>query len=400
MGWFQDGVDAVDAAVALGSTRPVALHRGEVVLLPDGVGGTVVDRATDLAAIGSSGAVLVSERAAEHLAGRLPAGVDIVERGVHRLHDLGRPERVWQLLDVDESAESAPLQSLSSFPNNLPTALTPFIGRHSEIDAVVELVAVERLLTVTGAGGVGKTRFALAVAARAPRSFRGGAWNVELASVGAGGDVGRAVLGALRIAERSGVPIEVQVATALGDEPSLVVFDNCEHLREECAALVGGLLGANESVTVLATSREPLGVPGELTWRLPSLSTPDLDGVVVPASLYLHDASRLFVERALRANPRLELRADDVRAVVDICHRLDGIPLALELAAARCRQLGPRYISGQLDDRFRLLTGGSRLAVTHHQTLLASVEWSHERLDKTARLVFRRLGVFVGPFPS
>ena len=398
VGWFQDGSDAVDAAVVLGPTMSVALHRGEVVLLPDGVGGTVVDRAADLAAIGSSGAVLVSESAAEHLAGRLPAALCIVERGVHRLSDLGRPERVWQLLEVDASAEPAPLRSLSSFPNNLPTQLTPFIGRHGEIDAVVELLAAARLVTVTGAGGVGKTRFALSVAARAPQSFRGGAWNVELAPVAVGGDVGRAVLGALRVGERSGVAIEVQVATALGDGPSLLVLDNCEHLREECATLVGGLLVANESVAVLATSREPLGVPGEVTWRLPPLSTPDVDGVL-PAALYEHDASRLFVERARRADPRLVIGADDVRAVVDICHRLDGIPLALELAAARCRQLGPRYISGQLDDRFRLLTGGSNLAVTHHQTLLASLEWSHERLDETERLVFRRLGVFVGPFP-
>ena len=256
-------------------------------------------------------AVLVSESAAEHLAGRLPAVLGLVERGVHRLFDLGRPERVWQLRAIDASVEPATLRSLSTFPNNLPTPLTPFIGRHDDIDTVVELVTAARLVTVTGAGGVGKTRLALSVAARAPQSFQGGAWNVELAPVGVGGDVGRAVLGALRVGERSGVAIEVQVSVALGDETSLLVLDNCEHLRDDCATLVGRLLGANKSVTVLATSREPLGVPGEVTWRLPSLSTPESDGVVAPGTLYEHDASRLFVERALRADPRLEMRADD-----------------------------------------------------------------------------------------
>ena len=214
----------------------VALHRGEVVLFADRVGGTVVDRAADLAAIGSSGTVVVSESAVEHLAGRMPAELVIVERGAHRLFDLGRPERVWQLMELDAPAESAPLKSLSSFPNNLPTQLTPFIGRHREIDAVVELVAAERLVTVTGVGGVGRTPLRAVRRGSCLAVIPGRRMGCGAGFGGGGRRFGQSsVPGALRVGERPGVPIEVQVAVAFSDKPSLLVLDNCEHLSARSA---------------------------------------------------------------------------------------------------------------------------------------------------------------------
>jgi len=254
-------------------------------------------------------------------------------------------------------------------------------------------------VTLTGSGGVGKTRLASAVAAETVDSHPGGVWWVELAPVSDPSGVGRAALAAIGAREAPGATAIHQLAAELGDQPSLLVLDNCEHLIEGCATLVAGLLGANSSIAVLATSREPLGVPGEITFRVPSLPCPSPEQTVDAKALSKYDAVALFVERARRARPSFTLNDANAAAITQICHRLDGIPLAIELAAARGRQLSAQRIAAELDDRFRLLTGGARTVVGRQQTLAASVDWSHERLDEPERATFRRLGVFDGPFP-
>ena len=199
--------------------------------------------------------------------------------------------------------------------------------------------------------------------------------------------------------EGPGAPVVDQLAFELGDQPSLLVLDNCEHLIAACAELVTDLLSANPSTSVLTTSREPLGVPGEITWRVPSMRCPSIDDSVDVPALSQYDAVVLFVERARRARPSFQVSEANAPAIAEICYRLDGIPLALELAAARCRQMSAERIATELDDRFRLLTGGARTVVARQQTLVASVAWSHDRLDDDERITFRRLGVFAGPFP-
>ena len=254
-------------------------------------------------------------------------------------------------------------------------------------------------MTLVGSAGVGKTRLALALSADLLDRYRGGVWWVELAALSDQDAVGRAALAALGAREVAGSPLARQLAIELGDEPSLIVLDNCEHLIAACAEFVANLLSAGVAVSVLATSREPLGVPGEVVWRVPSLHCPGPEVAVSVPALSQYDAVRLFLDRAHRARPSFTVNDHNAAAVAQICHRLDGIPLAIELAAARCRQSSAERIAADLDDRFRYLTGGARTVMPRQQTLAASVDWSYERLDDAERVAFRRLGVFVGPFP-
>jgi predicted ATPase/class 3 adenylate cyclase/DNA-binding CsgD family transcriptional regulator len=386
--------DGIELAVRM------AVHTGEAELRDEGnYFGPAVIRCARLRAIGHGGQVLVSDVAAGLVAERMPDDAELVELGVHRLRDLGRPERVWELRHPDLPTGFAPLRSLDSFRHNLPVQLTPLIGRGTEVAEVSCLVIDERAVTLTGSGGVGKTRLALAVAADAVERFAGGAWLVELAGVGDPGGVASTTLAAIGGRQAPGGDLVQQVAAELGPRESLLVLDNCEHLLDGCAEMVVGLLAANSAVTVLATSREPLGVPGEVSWRVPSLPAPPPGIPVAVAALSQFDAVRLFIDRARRARPSFKIDDANAPAVAQICSRLDGIPLALELAAARCRQLSAERIARDLDDRFTLLTGGARTVLHRHQTLMASIDWSFNRLDTEEAIAFRRLGVFADAFP-
>ena len=378
----------------------MVVHTGEAQLRDAGYYlGHALNRAARIRATGHGGQVLVSGATAALVADRLPVGATLADLGLHRLKDLGTPEHIWQLLHPDLPSAFPPLRSLDVFHHNLPIQLTPLIGRGSEIVEVREMLAGERLLTLTGSAGVGKTRLALAVAAEALDSQPGGVWWVELAPLADPNAVGRAALAALGAREVPGAPVVHQLAVELGDQPALLVLDNCEHLVAACADLVTALLSANPSTSVLTTSREPLGVPGEITWRVPSMPCPSPEGGLDVPTLSQYDAVVLFVERAHRARPSFAVNDANAPAIAQICHRLDGIPLALELAAARCRQLSAERIASELDDRFRLLTGGARTVIARQQTLAASVDWSHDRLDDAEQRTFRRLGVFAGRFP-
>jgi len=281
-------------------------------------------------------------------------------------------------------------------PNNLPAPLTSFVGREREIGEVRRLLAGTRLLTLTGAGGCGKSRLALEVARTRLPDFPGGMWIVELAALSDAGLVPHAAAAALGVTEHAGRTVTDTLAGALGGNTLLLVLDNCEHLLTACADLAGVLLRECPGLHILATSREPLGLPGETIWRVPSLTVPDPLHLPPHHRLAKFEAVRLFVERAAAVRPGFQVTADNAPAIAQVCHRLDGIPLAIELAAARVRALSVEQIAARLDDRFRLLTGGSRTALPRHRTLRAAMDWSYDLLAERERGLLARLSVFTG----
>lgn len=378
----------------------IAVHSGEAQLRYGyGYFGPVVARAGRIGEVSHDGQVLVSDATASLVADVWPAQSSLVDLGVVRLRDLGRPEHIWQLTHPVLRGAYPPLQGLERYPQNLPSQLSPLVGRHTEVVDVSGIVMSERLVTLTGSGGVGKSRLALAVAAHLIDRFAGGVWFVELVGTGGAGSAARATLRALDVMEAPAIVPGRQVAVELGERgPSLLVVDNCEHTLDDCVPFIAELLTAEPTVTVLATSREPLGLTGEALWPVPPLPTAPIDEPIPIDALSQFDAVNLFVDRARRARPTFTVTDTNAGSVAQICARLDGIPLAIELAAARCRHLTTEHIVEQLDDRFRLLTGGSRVAIPRHQTLAASVQWSYDLLDRTEQLVLRRLSVFQGPF--
>ena len=280
--------------------------------------------------------------------------------------------------------------------HNLPAPLTNFIGRDREIAELLQLVPATRVLTLTGAGGCGKTRLALEVAARALERFPDGVWVADLSSLADPSLVTQAVASVFDIREGPGRPILDALSASLRNRQLLLIMDNCEHLVTACAHFVDALLRAADRVCVLATSREGLGITGETVWRVPSLSLPDPSQPASVETLLQHDAVRLFIERASAVDSTFAITAGNAAVVAEVCVRLDGIPLALELAAARLKVLALAQIHARLNDRFRLLTGGSRTAVARQRTLEATVEWSHGLLSGAERRLMRRLSVFAG----
>ena len=283
-------------------------------------------------------------------------------------------------------------------PNNVPEPVTSFVGRAAQIWDVAERLRDSRLVTLTGAGGIGKTRMALEVGRRTVSSESEAVWFVELAGLADPEFVPTAVAAAIGVPEEPGLAPSEALAGWLGARPSLLLLDNCEHVIDACARLVDALLRACPRLRVLATSREPLGVAGEVVWSLPTLTVPDADEPVSVEMISSYEATRLFVERAALTSPGFAATERNVRAVVDVCRRLDGIPLAIELAAARVRVLSVEQLAERLDDCFRLLTGGSRTAPRRQQTLRAAIDWSYDLLVEPERAFLRHLSVFAGGF--
>ena len=377
----------------------LAAHTGEVELRNNhhDLGRTLV-KCRRMLATGSGGQILVSDTTAALAADGLPEGASLVDLGAYRLHDHARRQHLWQLVHPTLPSALAPVRSLDTSRNNLPLQLTSLIGRATATREVVDLLSRDRLVTLTGAGGVGKTRLALATAADAADTFSESVWWVDLAPLSDPDETAGAVLASMGLPHLPG-PAATHVAAEIGEDNTLLVLDNCEHLIEGCALFVAEVLTACPAANVLATSREPLGIPGETTYRVPSLSAPTPEQGPDRPALLQFDAVRLFVERARHAQPSFTLTDDNAPAIAEICHRLDGIPLAIELAAARCRQSDAQRISRALDDRFRILTGGPRTATARQQTLRASIDWSYELLTDVERTVYWRLGVFAGSFP-
>jgi len=282
--------------------------------------------------------------------------------------------------------------------HNVPAELTSFVGRRRELAEIKRLLATTRLLTLTGAGGVGKTRLALRTAADVERAFPDGVWLVELAPLQDPALVAQAVFNALEFRDQSARWLMATIADYLADKNLLLVMDNCEHLLSACAVLVDNLLRACPNVHVLATSRQPLGMSGEVTLTVPSLSMPDHGSVAAEDRLTDYEAIALFADRAVAALPGFQVVAANRDAVIQLCRRLDGIPLAIELAAVRLKALSVDQIVERLDDRFRLLTAGNRTAMPRHQTLQATIEWSYGLLSEPEQKLWTRLSIFAGGF--
>lgn len=308
------------------------------------------------------------------------------------LHEGGGDGSVRRIISFPES------RSLRRPQDNLPLALSSFVGREREMAEIKRLLTGSRLLTLTGPGGCGKTRLALEVAATLTEEFEDGAWLVELASIPEPTLVPQAVVSALRVHEAPDRPPTGTLLEHLGSKQTLLVMDNCEHLVDACSALLIALLRACPGLRVLATSREALGLVGERVWRVPSLSLPDPEHPPAPEDSKHYEAVRLFDERAAAVASGFELIPDNAPAVARLCHRLDGMPLAIELAAARVKVLSAEQILARLDDSFALLADGGRSGIPRHQTLKATMDWSHELLSEEERILFRRLSVFAGGF--
>ncbi len=363
--------------------------------------GRSLDRTARLLAAAAPGQMVCSHVAAELGQDDLPQGTSLIDLGEHRFGDLARPERVYQIAHSDLPADFPALRTYAVSRHNLPAALTSFVGRKRELDEVVSLIATSRLLTLTGPGGSGKTRLALQAAGAVLGSHPDGVWFVELAQIRDPGLVTDEVVTSLGLLPgplaRSGNPLDRGLCDHLHDSRLMLLLDNCEHVVESAAWLAQAILTRCPDVTVLATSREVLGVPGEVVWKTPGLSLPAEQASSVE-ELTGSDAVALFCDRAQVARPGFGLSAANSAAVARICRRLDGIPLGLELAAGKIRVLGAHQVAARLDDRFRLLTDGSRTAVPRHQTLRAAMDWSYGLLPGPEQAVLRRISVFRGPF--
>ena len=379
---------AVDAAVAAQKALelPVrmGLATGEAELREADYFGAVLNRAARVMAAGHGGQILLADSTAGLL-----SGVDLLDLGPRRLRDVPMPVGVFQVRAPDLRTEFPPLRALDTTPGNLRPATTSLIGRESEVGEIQAAVKAHRLITLTGVGGVGKTRLATEVAARLADEFPDGVWVFELAAVTDPAAIPDAVAAVLGITQQPGKTVRESVAAALEGRVRLLIIDNCEHVLDATADLIEAILAYSATVRILSTSREGLGVPDEQVWPVRSLDT--AEGIESAAV-------RLFVERAQGIAPGFSMvNGDEAAAVTEICQRLDGIPLGIELAASRMASMTAREVRDRLDHRFRLLVG-SRRGLERHQTLRHAVAWSYDLLDDTEKTVLESCSVFSGGF--
>ncbi len=419
---FSDPLDAIGAAIAaqrsladaewpvVGEIRVrMAVHTGVAHERGDDYYGPALNRCARILSAAHGGQIVTSRGTEELVRHRMDPGSSLRDLGEHQLKDLGRPEHIFQVVAPGLDAEFAELRSLDPTKNNLPLQLTSFVGREDELRDVKKRLLDTRLLTLTGVGGSGKTRLSLQAAAESAEDFKDGVWLVELAAVSDPDKLAAWVAESLRINRGQGggvggaaqagetVPVIDQIVGFLQNRQTLLILDNCEHLIGASADFATYLLRACPDVKILTTSREGLGIAGETLWQVPSLEMPsrfDLKELGGTSA----DALRLFADRAAAVNPNFEMTEETYPFVLKICRRLDGMPLAIELAAARAKSLDVARIADRLDDRFRLLTGGSRTALPRQQTLAAAVDWSYELLEESEQVFFNRLAAFRGGF--
>jgi predicted ATPase/class 3 adenylate cyclase len=384
----------------------MGVHRGDVTLKRDDYFGPPLNRCSRMMSAAHGGQVLASEAVVEAIHGELPSGTRVRDLGEHRLRDLARAEHIYQVEADDLPTNFPPIRSLAVYQQNLPVQISSFVGRERDVEAVSRLLLEHRLVTLRGPGGGGKTRLAFQVAAEVLDRYSDGLYVVDLAPLRGPEAVARAVaqaVGGLDLLVGAGTSLDstadnevelARVAELLTHKNVLLLMDNCEHLVAACARLADSLLRAVPTLVVLATSRERLGVAGEQLFQVGTMEMPDPGAGLEEART--STAVQLFVERARAAQPSFDLTPANARAVVAICKRVDGLPLALELAAARTRMMTPQQIYERLDSSFRLLTSGDRAGLDRHQTINATLAWSHDLLADDERILLRRLGVFRG----
>ncbi|MEP7061099.1 MAG: adenylate/guanylate cyclase domain-containing protein [Betaproteobacteria bacterium] len=408
---FDDPLDAVDAALQLQLTLGeqasatglrlavrCGIHAGVGERRDNDFYGRAINRAARVMSAAHGGQVLVSEAVATLVTDRLVAPVALRDLGMMRLRDLASAERLFQLTHPQLRADFPALRSLEGTPNNLPLQLTSFVGRERELGEVIARIPQCRLLMLTGPGGIGKTRLSLQAGADVMDAFPDGVYFVELAPVSDARMVPQAVASVLGVKEEAGHPVVEALTKYVNDRKLLLILDNCEHLVQACADLASALLRAGSGLHIVASSREALRIAGETTYSVPALSIPDAADCGAAAAVAEFESARLFVERAAAAQPAFRLTDDNSTGVAEICRRLDGIPLAIELAAACARTMTIARIAERLSDRFRLLSGGDRTALPRQQTLRALIDWSYDLLSEPERTLFRRLAVFAGGF--
>ena len=387
---MREPLGSVDLRLRMG------LHTGAASIRDGDYFGPSLNRCARLTSAAHGGQVLLSGSTTALVESTLPEGLGLLDLGVHRLRDLTDPEHIHQICHPELTSEFPKLRSLEGPGDSLPSQLTSFIGRRHEIAEVESLLREYRLVTLSGSGGAGKTRLALQVAERLVGEFPHGLRFLELAALVDDDLFVNEVAERFGASPVQGVPLTTTIIETVGDSRMLLILDNCEQIIGPVSSLSRDLLLACPNLRIIATSRERLAIAGEAVYRVPSLSLPATD--VSESTAIEFDAIRLFVDRARLADLEFELEADNVVEVVSICRRLDGIPLALELAAARVRSLSPAQISARLDERFRILTDSERSGSQRQQTLLRTIEWSHDLLDERECMAFRRLGVFVADF--
>ena len=373
----------------------MGLHTGDSQLREGDYYGTAVNRAARVMSIAHGGQMLASGTTAALLRANLPNNVTLLDLGEHTLKGLSRTAHIHQVQVHGLPHEFPPLRTGGHLVGNLPEPLTSFVGREKELVEVKALLSEARLLTLTGPGGTGKTRLSLEAGRALQDTFEHGVWLTELAPLSEGELIPATVAALFGLIEQPGRPALDTLIDYLRGKRLLLILDNCEHLVVDCAELAAALLPVAPGVTILASSREGLGTPGETTFHIPAMGVPDRD-VVDRDSLAQYEAVQLFVARAQAVQSSFALTKVNAAAVGQIVRRLDGIPLAIELAAARVRLLSPQKIADRLDDRFRLLTGGSRTALPRQQTLRALIDWSYDLLSEDERWFMRQMSVFAG----
>jgi len=381
----------------VGSLRVrMGLHSGTASLRSGDYFGPALNRAARLMAIGHGGQILCSQVTVDLVRDALSGELDLVDLGSYELRDLGRPEQVFQVAHPSLERDFPPLRSFDAIPSNLPSQRTEFVGREEDLAKFAKLLDRSRVVTLTGVGGVGKTRLALQAAASLMPRFDDGVWFVDLAPLDDTSLVAAAVASAMRLPDRRQGPAEDAIVAAARDARALIILDNCEHVIAAVANLVELVTERCQGIVVVSTSREPLGVEGERVLAVGPLGVPDTGDAGTLGDILASDAVRLFVERAGAAREGFELNDDNAGVIATLCRRLDGIPLALELAAARVQSLSPQSILERLNERFRLLSQGRRTALARHQTLRAAVDWSYDLLEEAEQVTFARLSVFAG----
>ena len=385
-----------DATNGLALSVRCGLHTGTHQKRDNDFYGPEVNRAARVMSVAHGGQTLLSRAVAERVLDELPGGVSLRDLGRVRLRDLSSPEHVYQLLHPQLRADFPPLRSLEATPNNLAQQLNSFIGREREAAEVKALLASNRLVSLLGMGGIGKSRLSVQLGAEVMDDFSDGVWLIELAPLSDPQLVAQAVASVLGVKEEAGRPVIEALLKFVRDRQVLIILDNCEHVVHACAELAKQLLQAGPGVKVLASSRDPLQIAGEMAYHVPTLSAPDPNKKVTLAELTRHEAVHLFIDRATASQPAFRVTEKNAAAVAEICHRLDGIPLAIELAAARTRALSVEAIAARLNDRFRLLVTGDKTVLPRQRTLRALIDWSYDLLPPPERLLFQRLSVFAG----